>query len=52
MWGVEGWEGQQKGGAVVHRPGARVDGHSHNEQKKIVLQVSSKREERGGKGKG
>jgi hypothetical protein len=40
-----------KGGAVDSRPGTRVDGYSHHEQKKLVLQVSNKgmrREERGG----
>jgi hypothetical protein len=44
-----------KGGTVVSRPGTRVDGHSHHEQKKLVLQVSNKgmrREERGGNEKG
>jgi hypothetical protein len=40
-----------KGGAVVSRPGIIVNGYSHHEQKKLVLQVSNKgmrREERGG----
>jgi hypothetical protein len=31
-----------KGGAVVSRPGTRVDGYSHHEHKKLVLHVRKK----------
>ncbi len=38
--GCERAGGLEKGGAVVGRPGTRVDGYSPPRAKKLVLQVS------------
>jgi hypothetical protein len=43
---AKGW------GSCVSIPGTRVDGYSHHEQKKLVLQVSNKGEGREGRGRG